>query len=150
MTLQAAQAQYRKLGEQLSSGSLDSSGRARVKAQRRQLEVLHGPLVRLTSATPYRSRPGEKFKQPTWSMRQHITVPKPRLNADLPFLVVQYDPQTGEPVQTFPDLTSAVAAAFRVLASEAQAKLYLSLVRLLGKVLRESPQLRDVHRQQVQ
>jgi hypothetical protein len=139
-TMKQAQNLYRRLGKYLSGVAPAGSSVARVaqekgwreeaKEARRLLENSFGGTVRLTSASMTRVQKGgaerrePRLSLPTWSMRSHFTVAKPKRGqiAAPPILHIPLDDLTYEPLGVYyskpgmpgDGLGEALAAVFSV------------------------------------
>lgn len=97
-TIDQAQNLYKDLGKKLALGGRPKEWRLEAKRVRRELEAEFGDIVRATSSTKqYLMR--KRVEAPIYMERRHMTVPKAGIRSEeSPWLVVQYDKRTGEPV----------------------------------------------------
>ena len=111
MTIQAAQREYTRLGAKLARGGLSPEERKQAKKRRRELENLHGNLVRLKS-TMFKStftggggagkgkapRGAVTSSRPIHVARRYYTLEKPPVAPGPAIVVVVLDPITREPI----------------------------------------------------
>lgn len=116
-SLAAAQALYRRLGDQLSRAGvrggqvLSRPMRHEAREVRRLLEQEYGAAVR-TASLPGVTGPGQgQFERTTdtSTKRRHFTINKPRvIDPRSPILHIAFDPATGEPDSEHLDFVNAL------------------------------------------